>query len=132
MAIADIDPAADAYHNAQPGGPERDLVDCKLDETFFTHLKNGLHDDDPDQHYKKEAEKMIVEKFEKPFSDAQRDRSEFDGPATLGQSLELREDYYAFTYLYQLRRAYLFEQDYYGDDSNCDSELDSEREREDD
>ena len=58
----------------------------------------------------------------------QRERTEFDGPATLGQSLELREDYYAFTYLYQLRRAYLFEQDYYGDDSNNDSELDAARE----
>lgn len=42
----------------------------------------------------------------------------------------MREDYYAFTYLYQLRRAYLFEQDYYGDDSDCDSEPNSEREAE--
>ena len=56
--------------------------------------------------------------------------TEFDGPATLGQSLELREDFYAFAYLYQLRRAYFFEQDYYGDDSNCDSELDNAREEE--
>ena len=62
---------------------------------------------------------------------ARADRStEFDGPATLGQSLELREDFYAFAYLYQLRRGYFFEQDYYGDDSNCDSELDGEREEE--
>ena len=67
----------------------------------------------------------------KPFTEIQRERTEFDGPATLGQSLELREDYYAFTYLYQLRRAYLFEQDYYGDDSNNDSEMDAAREAED-
>ena len=63
---------------------------------------------------------------------ARADRStEFDGPATLGQSLELREDFYAFCFLYQLRRAYFFEQDYYGDDSCCDSELDEAREAED-
>ena len=64
----------------------------------------------------------------KAFCEAQKDRNEFDGPATLGQSLELREDYYAFTYLYQFRRGYFFQQDYYGDDSNCDSELDDARE----
>ena len=41
----------------------------------------------------------------------------------------MRQDFYAFAYLYQLRRGYFFEQDYYGDDSNCDSELDAEREK---
>ena len=82
--VADIDPAADAYHKVEGSGKERDMVDCKLDAAFFEQLKNGLQDDDPDQYYKKKAEKMIDEKFVKPFSEAQRERSEFDGPATLG------------------------------------------------
>ena len=43
----------------------------------------------------------------------------------------MREDFYAFCYLYQLRRAYFFEQDYYGDDSCCDSEKEAAREAED-
>ena len=88
-------------------------------------------DEDPEQYYKKQAVKFIDNNMSKPFSKAQKDRSEFDGPATLGQSLELREDFYAFCFLYQLRRAYFFEQDYYGDDSCCDSELDEAREAED-
>ena len=67
----------------------------------------------------------------KKFGEAQKDRNEFDGPATLGQSLELREDYYAFTFMYQFRRGYFFMQDYYHDDSNCDSEWEDEREAED-
>ena len=126
----DVDPASDNYRSAV-GREERDLVDCKLDDQFFTHLKNNLHDEDPEQYYKKQAEKYIDNNMSKPFSKAQKDRSEFDGPATLGQSLELREDFYAFCFLYQLRRAYFFEQDYYGDDSCCDSELDEAREAED-
>ena len=60
----------------------------------------------------------------KPFQQKRLERTEFEGPATLGKSVTLREDFYAYTFLYMLRRSYFFEQDYYGDDSNCDSEYD--------
>ena len=77
---------------------------------------------------KKLAEEFIDNNMAKPFGEVCKKRTGFDGPATLGQSLELREDYYAYTYLYQLRRGYLFEQDYYGDDSYNDSEQEDEKE----
>ena len=106
------------------GADRLDLVDCNITKEFIVRLKSNLCADDPV--IKKEAEKFIDDNVLKPFTKyAKEDRStEFDGPATLGQSLELREDFYAFAYLYQLRRGYFFEQDYYGDDSNCDSEMD--------
>ena len=63
MGIADIDPAADAYRKVEDSGKERDMVDCRLNAAFFDQLKNGLQDDDPDQYYKKKAEKMIDEKL---------------------------------------------------------------------
>ena len=129
VAVDDVDPASDSFRKSDFSRSDRDLVDCRLDDAFFTRLKNGLKDDDADQETKAMAEKFIDDNMSKPFFEVQRERSEFDGPATLGQSLELREDFYAFSYLYQLRRAYLFEQDYYGDDSNCDSEPDSAREQ---
>ena len=44
----------------------------------------------------------FIDSKSKPFTKIAKEdrRIEFDGPATLGQSLELREDFYAFAYLY--------------------------------
>ena len=56
MSVHDVDPASDSYKSAKPG-TERDLVDCKLDDQFFTHLKDGLRDDHLEQTDEKETYK---------------------------------------------------------------------------
>ena len=45
----------------------------------------------------------------KPFQQKRLERTNFEGPATLGKSVTLREDFYAYTFLYMLRRSYFFE-----------------------
>ena len=65
--------------------------------------KREYEDDD----VAKEVDKYIDDVIFKPFKKKERDN--FSGPATLGQSLTLREDFYAYAYLYMLRRAYFFE-----------------------
>ena len=87
---------------------------------FLKRLKGKRADEDED--VAKDADKYVDNVILKPFRKKPRD--DFLGPMTLGTSLQLREDFYAYAYLYQLRRAYFFEQDYYGDDSDCDSDYD--------
>ena len=47
----------------------------------------------------------------------------FDGPLRLGTSLELREDFYAVSYLYQFKRAVILND---GVDSDWDESSDDE------
>lgn len=54
----------------------------------------------------KKVDEYIDNIMLKPFKKKKRD--DFEGPATLGQSVTLREDFYAYSYLYMLRRAYFF------------------------
>ena len=44
-------------------------------------------DESPEQTYKKEAEQFIEDKMRKAFNEKQRERTEFEGPAKVGQSL---------------------------------------------
>ena len=88
---------------------------------FLQRLK-GKRSYEEDEGLAKLVDKYVDTVINKPFQSKLRKRTEFEGPATLGKNLPLREDFYAYAYLYLLRRAYFFEQDYYGDDSNCDSE----------
>ena len=74
------------------------MVDLCKTPSDFAKLKRMREGDDPD--VSKAAARYIEQNMEQPFTVISQDRDLFDGPATLGQSLELREDYYAFTYLY--------------------------------
>ena len=55
----------------------------------------------------KEVDDYVDNIIFKPFT--KKERTDYEGPATLGQSIALREDFYAYTYLYMLRRSYFFE-----------------------
>ena len=80
----------------------------KIDDAYLERLK-AMKLEDEDEDLAKEIDTHIESVMKKPFLKKIKERSEFDGPATLGQSLKLREDFYAYSYLYQLRRGFLFE-----------------------
>ena len=75
------------------------------DVEFLKRLKGKRADEDED--VAKEVDKFIDNVILKPFNKKERD--DFTGPMTLGQSLLLREDFYAYSYLFMLRRSYFFE-----------------------
>ncbi len=60
-----------------------------------------------------------------PYADQNRDCS--DGPRNIGSSLQLTDDFYAYTFLTKLKRRYVFKKD---DDSGSDTEdNDDERQK---
>ena len=62
-------------------------------------LKKPLPDETEEQ---KETCKAILKERKKPYAD--RSRSVFDGPVRLGSPLEVREDFYAFSFIFWLKR----------------------------
>ena len=51
----------------------------------------------------RKACKSILKERVKPYTE--RARSVFDGPTRIGTPMELREDYYAYTYIHWLKRS---------------------------
>ena len=81
----------------------------------------SLLEDDATETIERKANEQIKKLMLTRYTEKTRSKSK--GPGSYGQALSLKEDYYAFTFLYQFRRGFLFEQDYYGDDSNNKSEF---------
>ena len=67
--------------------------------------------------------KTIMDKWDISYKDQTRKR--LDGPMGFGQSLELRPDYYAFTYVFQLKRKEIYDD---GEDSKEEEETVKEEE----
>ena len=70
----------------------------------FESLEASLPSETEEQ---KELAKPILEKMKRPYKDKIRNR--IDGPMNLGSSLELREDFFAYSFLFKFKRGYIFE-----------------------
>lgn len=64
-----------------------------------------------------EAAEPIVVKMLTPYQE--RERGRFEGPASVGDFLKLREDFYSYAFLYELKRDTLFKD---GEHSDPDGE----------
>ena len=53
--------------------------------------------------------KPIVQKLRQPYTE--RERTRWTGPSRIGSKLQLREDFYAVTFLYELKRKTLYKDD---------------------
>ena len=59
----------------------------------------------------------IIKKLREPYKD--RERTRWTGPSRIGTSLYLREDFYAVTFLYELKRKTLYKDDLLEDDNSA-------------
>ena len=66
-------------------------------------MKKPLKDETPEE---TELANELVDGMLVPYRQKKRDR--FEGPITIGDSLSLREDYYAATFLFWFKRQVIF------------------------
>ena len=102
-------------------------MDALSDHSYYEKLKVKLDGEDPvvRRRIKNEFFPMLMDKsYAEVFKEKNKYFGDYSKP-TIGSSIKLNEDFFAFTYLYQLRRSYLFEQSYYGND-NSDEDSDVE------
>lgn len=86
-------------------------------------LRTRLSDETDEQN---KTAKFILKGMRKPYKKKYRDSH--DGPRNMDQGIELREDFYAYTFLYMLKRKVLFDDGDSSEDSDDETVPENEPE----